>query len=456
MTTSHPDRESLRRFLAAELPGAEDRPVREHLEGGCQACLYAARDEAARAFPSYREFVSRSLGSDASEENRSEAWRLALESGRRIGRFLLELEEALASSLLAEILRRPAAHRREVIRTGRRYQVAGLAHFLAEESRRQCFTDVSQALEIAELSVEVADSLDPATHGRAFVADTRARALAFLGNARRIAFELHEADRTLEAAGHLLLEGSQDPLLRAEYLSLLGSLRTYQNRYREALGPLEGARRIYEEGDLAPECGKTLLQMGCAAGEAGQHELAIGFLRKAFHLVERSGDDRLAHFVRHNLSWYLVDAGEPSEALAWFEKNQPYYEPFASEPGARIRRRWLEGRIHAALDDRDTALEALEEACSFAAERDLVYEAAQIMLDLAVLHLEAGRPAEVRKVTARLSPIFRSRQLHGFALGALMLFRQAVETEDASAHLARRLARYLHQAQTNPYLTFDP
>ncbi|MFW6175550.1 MAG: helix-turn-helix domain-containing protein, partial [Acidobacteriota bacterium] len=347
-----------------------------------------------------------------------------------------DLDEAGAPTETSEVEHRAPDHR-ELARTHRRSRTPELAHFLAEESRRQCFTDVAQAVEVAELAVEVADALDPATHGRALVMDTRARALAFLGNAQRVAFDLHEADRTLEAAGHLLLEGSQDPLLRAEYLSLLASLRNYQTRYREALGPLEAARRIYEEAGLEPERGKTLLQMGCAAGDAGEHELGIGFLRQAVVLLDRSGDQRLAHFVRHNLAWFLVEGGEPLEALAWFEKGDAHYKPFANEPSARIRRRWLEGRIYAALDDGDVAVAALEDACNLAAERDLAYETASIILDLAVLHLEAGRPAEVRKLTERLAPVFQSRKLHGFALGALMLFRQAVETEDASVQLAR-------------------
>ena len=451
--TSHPDRERLRRFLTADLPEIEERAVRDHLESGCQVCLYTTRKAVERAMPRHRELVARSLSGPSADED---AWRLALESGRRIGGFLLDLEERLAPTLIAELLIHPSPNRRELIRTGRRYQVAGLAQFLAEESRRQCFKDVAQAVELAELAVEVADALNPASHGRAFVVDLRARSLAFLANARRVAFELHEADRTLEAAGYLLLEGSQDPLLRAEYLSFLGSLRVYQTRCREALGPLEGARRIYEEAGLNLERGKILLKMGAASGHAGQYRASIGFLQQAVELVDQAKDLRLAHFARHNLAWFLVDAGEPLEALACFERSRTLYEAFATEQAVRIRRRWLEGRIQAALDEEDKALEALEEACTWAAERDLAFEAAMIMLDLAVLHLKAGRPAEVRKLTARLSPIFRSRQLHGFALGALMLFRQAVETEDASVQLARRLARYLQQARTNPYLTFDP
>lgn len=286
--------------------------------------------------------------------------------------------------------------------------------------------------------------------------DTRARALAFLGNARRVAFDLHEADRTMEAAGHLLLEGSQDPLLRAEYLSLLASLRNYQTRYREALGPLESARRIYEEAGLESELGRTLLKLGSTAAYAGEHELGIGFLRQAVELLDRSGDEGLAHSARHNLAWFLADGGESLEALAWFERSDQHYGPSSGTPSARIRRRWLKGRIHAALDDYDVAVSALEDACNLAAERDLAYETAEIMLDLAALHLEAGRPAEVRRLTERLAPVFQSRQLHGFVLGALMLFRQAVESEEATVHLARRLARYLQQARTNPYLTFEP
>ncbi|MFP3940173.1 MAG: hypothetical protein ACLF0P_07695 [Thermoanaerobaculia bacterium] len=108
MTTSHPDRESLRRFLAADFPGAEESAVREHLEGGCQPCLYAARDAVARVLPLYRDLVARSIRDSTSEEDRDAAWRQALESGRRIGAFLLEREEALAPVLLAELLLHPA------------------------------------------------------------------------------------------------------------------------------------------------------------------------------------------------------------------------------------------------------------------------------------------------------------------------------------------------------------
>ena len=49
-----------------------------------------------------------------------------------------------------------------------------------------------------------------------------------------------------------------------------------------------------------------------------------------------------------------------------------------------------------------------------------------------------------------------SRQLHDDAMAALLLFRQAVETERATLGLVEEVRTYLEKSQSDPKLRFRP
>jgi hypothetical protein len=53
-------------------------------------------------------------------------------------------------------------------------------------------------------------------------------------------------------------------------------------------------------------------------------------------------------------------------------------------------------------------------------------------------------------------PIFRSQEVEREALAALRLFCEAARRKTATVELARRVVRFLHRAQHDPELRFEP
>lgn len=449
----HPTRDLLRQFLTAELSDDELDQVQSHVERGCVTCLFTMRELMAHTEPDLLANLLRFCDPALPDERRDEHYARAIR--QTFYRTLaLENERRLAPTLLAELDRRRPTLRREAIRTAPRYQLFGFADFLAEESRCAGFHDVARAQELAELSVEVSDALDPRIYLPSVVLDRQALSRAFLGNARRVAADLFGAERAFQDALFHLERGSESEIVRAEVLSLLGSLRIDQARYAEARRVLEECLDLFRQLGQRHEEGKVLFKLAKAYGEEGETKKATDTLAAAMPIIDEEGDDRLVVLVRHGLSWALVDAGDPLEALAVFEKAQYLYDRFQDDPWFQLRRTWQEGRIHAALGDPARAEPLFEEVRQAATERELPYELAMVNLELAVLHLDQGDTAKVQQLAEEMVPIFRSRELHAHAMAAIYLFQHAARTETATAGLAKEILVYLRRAQNNPYLPF--
>jgi tetratricopeptide (TPR) repeat protein len=449
----HPTRDLLRQFLTAELPDDELDDVQSHVELGCVTCMFTMRELMAHTEPDLLQNLLRFCDPTLPDEERNERYARAIR--QTFYRTLtLENERRLAPTLLAELDRRRPVLRREAIRTAPRYQLFGFADYLAEESRSAGFRDVARAQELAELSVEVADALDPRIYLASVVLDRQALSRAFLGNARRVASDLFGAERAFQDALFHLERGSESEIVRAEVLSLLGSLRTDQARYGEARRALEESLDLFRQLGQRHDEGKVLFQLSRACGYSDEPRKAVEILEGAIPVIDEEGDDRLIVLARHGLSWWLVEAGDPLEALARFEKSQHLYDRFQDDPWFQLRRTWQEARIHAALGDPARAEPLFEEVREAATERELPYELAMINLELAILHLAQGDADKVRQLAEEMVPIFRSRELHAHAMAAVYLFQHAARTQTATTTLAKEILLYLRRAQNNPYLPF--
>ncbi|HSL81801.1 MAG TPA: hypothetical protein VLF66_03440 [Thermoanaerobaculia bacterium] len=457
----HPAPETLREFVLTRLSESDDGRVEEHLRRGCEACLFKAREffpladfssqESIQAFVRAMHLKGDPVAADQAEGRLDEALRQAV---RR--RFLFDCEAALTPELLRELEHRPPAKKRDVVRTAERYQLFGFVEGLCEASRAAGFSDVARALELAELAVAVADCLDPRIYLPVLTADQQALARAFLGNARRVASDLFGADQAFHEGRPFLREGTKSPIVRAEFSSLHGSLLIYQARYREARRVLEGARKEFERWGEPRDVGRVLLQLGSCAGYAGEVERAVEVCSEAARVLESVQDERLRLSAHHNLTDWMVETGEALEALARFQKAQPLYDRCLDDLGIQLRRRWVEGRIHAALGDFEIARRAFEEVRALAARRGLAYELAMVSLEEAILDLNRSDLARVQDLAEELFPIFRSQDLHAHALASLYLFRDRARAEKATVGFLQEIVRYLRRAQHNPFLIFNP
>lgn len=454
----HPPAALLARFLRGEEHPAEGERVREHLEAGCVPCLLARHDLARSIHGEGEEALARaySIRERRPPPTPEERSRLLVSVSRRVERlaWMEVLEERVAPGLLKELEALPRAERPHAIRHEARYQLLGVARYLTRLSREEARRDVARAEDLGELAVEAADCLDSRVYLPRTTADAGALAWAALGNARRVAADLVAAERDFRMSRERLAAGSGDDEVRAEYLSLLGSHRLSQAAFAEARKILAEALSLTESAGYEQVRRRLVLNLAKATGEGGDPERAVALLERSSPLLDRPGPDDLSHYRLQALGWWQVELNRPAEARAAFERVR---EPWlARMPGAADRERlfWLGARIAWAEGDLERADDELQGVRDAFRELGAHYDFALATLDQAVLYLEQGRTADVRRLAAEMLPVFESRALHRHALAALVLFQRTAEAEEATAAWVRELARYLRHARGNPVLRF--
>ena len=312
-----------------------------------------------------------------------------------------------------------------------------VCELLIEKSFEEGFRDAARAIELAERGLLLAELLDAERYGRSVVQDLQARAWAYLGNARRIAFDLAGAEAALARAERLVEEGSADPLEEARILDLRASLLSDQGHFEQAAELLDVVIDIY--GDLGEphRKGRAMISKGVFLGYSGWPEEAIRQIRKGLGLIDWDREPRLVLMARHNLAWFLNDCGRAEEALRQLERFRHTYRGF-SDAWTALRLAWLDGRIAGGLGRLDEAETVLREVRRRFLADGHGYDAALVTLDLAHLHLETGRTAEVRMLAAELLDLFLSHDIHRQALAALAVFQQAADMDDATPGLVQR------------------
>ena len=102
-----------------------------------------------------------------------------------------------------------------------------------------------------------------------------------------------------------------------------------------------------------------------------------------------------------------------------------------------IRVSWLTAKVAAGQGRTEEAIAGLEQVQKEFTIRELAYDAALSSIDLAVLWLRTGRPAEVRELAVALGWIFKAQGIDRECLMALQLFCDAASQEKATVELAR-------------------
>lgn len=446
MAEYHPDRETLERYSCGGLIPEQSAWIERHLRSGCAVCQRTVDGILAMFAPAAQAFDSDTAWDE------EECWRRVFSRlEQRVS--LISLERAAAPGLVDEILRLPREERAGHF--GRRYRTLAVCELLIERSFEEGFEDPPRSVEIAELAILLSERLDAEHYGHAVVQDLRARAWAYLGNARRISSDLLGAEQALAHAEALAEEGSADPLEEARLLDLKASLLSDQGWFEKAAETLGVVIDIYEEVRDPHRQGRALISQGLFLSYAGHPERTVERIRQGLSLIDPATESRLVLMARHNLAWALNDCGQPEEALRHLESFRPCYAEFPNA-WTTLRLQWLEGRIAAGLGRLDEAEDRLRDVRRSFVEKGLGYDASMVTLDLAALYLrEEGRGAEVRKLAAEMLPIFLSQDVHRQALAALAAFQQAAEMDRVTPRLVQEITAYLLRARRNPELRFE-
>jgi hypothetical protein len=282
MISSHPDLETLTRFVRGTL-GRERRHALEGHLAECPTCR--ERLEAIPPAPG-PETVVRWRAHLFEERRREreqgvERQKSLQQTLRGIGNII----GAMAEKQVQELLAASEHERRSMIKKEESFRTLALCELLGARCRAAWFEDPEEAVELARLAAAVAERLDFGVYGGDRVENAKAMAFLHLGNAFRIAAEWRKTQEDASAVA----EGSQPT-----ESSLLSD---------PALPRYEIDAALWEVRDAFLERG-----MGFDAVLVTL-DLAADYLReRRVEDIRRMLDDSVPRFEERGIQPYAVDA----------------------------------------------------------------------------------------------------------------------------------------------------
>jgi tetratricopeptide (TPR) repeat protein len=449
MTASYSDRNDVDRFARGELSAEDNRRLIRRL-----LAAYGLRESdfaplQSLPVPERREAPGRrgSLGESAEDVLARHALDLAERADQ------LERERVRAPGLSRRLALLPREGRKVAIRRDSSFHTWSLCEWLIERCHDLVHEETSEAEELAECAVTVAEELDPKYYGEGLVRDIQARAWAAIAEVLRMSSDLRSSEEAFELAETLVADGTGDALEEGWILELKATLRRDQQRTEEAQRLLDEVVSIYRQYRDFHLVGRAFVQKGRAFGAAGDAESAIHWLRKGLALVDPAREPRLELQARHSLMLSLHESGRHREAWFMLQATRP---DFVQHGGGllSLRLRWLEGKIQLALGRLAEAEAALSQARRGFEGQENGFDAALVCLDLAGLYAGQGRASEMRRLAEEMLPIFSARDLHREAIAALIVFQQAARMERVNADLLEEIGTYLRRARRNYKLRF--
>jgi len=451
----HLSAELFRRFLDHQVSQPERRAVVRHLISQCPECLglvgrivaeggywfgpdvaagLAEGDRFAASFEAATAFVDR------------ESRRIAFEHLRGLGHWSA-LDPLLPNERLPAVMEHKDWHH------------WGLFRALLDAARWYRSRDPQEAVDIAQLALDIMDLLDPKKiGGEAAAKDMRSKAFALLADCRRRASDLDGARAAIAEAWKWNEEGAGDPLDRAEIFRVDASYAATVGEFETAESILEKALLLYRAvGDAHLE-GKTLIQMARTVGYVNP-EKALGHIGRALELVSPVREPRLELCAQHALAEFLTAAGRPQDALGVLDRVRPLYQQFPDE-WAQLRFRWLQGRVAHALRQPREAAAILHQVREELFPRDQQRDFLMISIDLAEAHVAAREMAMALSFLEETTPILAGWNLHRNALSAWLTFQKTLEERRdqkpaALAPLFDNLRRYYRRSWYDPAAEFS-
>jgi tetratricopeptide (TPR) repeat protein len=325
-------------------------------------------------------------------------------------------------------------------------QAWGLCSLLLKKSLEARAKDPGIAADLANLAVKISFRLGDVYHPE-WVHDLSARALAHLGNARRVLGELRSAEDAFQSAESLLGQGTGDVTLQAEILDLRSSLRRAQRRLDEALSVLNEALELYRESGNSQGVGKILLKKAKILEEMGDLQRAIELLQKLPAEIGPTENPLLLRYARFNLLGCFILDRRFEDALQLLPEVKALFQDTDAQPVYGIRLQWAETKIAFGLNRISEAEAGFLDVQQAFLERGMAYDAALVSLDLALVYLRESKLSDLKKLAGDLVVLFESRDVHREALGALYLFQKACEEERITEMAVSQLAEALRRGQ---------
>jgi tetratricopeptide (TPR) repeat protein len=452
MFSNHPTRAELEVFLrdVTRAAATVNTLVVRHLLSGCHACR-----EQLDLMGWERGRLERLLQLRPSRMNDEVSASVGYDYGsafagaeRSLAAFLAQEQpaEASAGQLWAELSSLSAEEQVRRVGSGQRFASPELVRQLIEASRAARFDDPGKMLHMAHLACLAAESCTAEHCGSPErLADLRCQSWRQYAEGLRLQSRPRESEAAFARAQRLREGGTGDPIVRAQLLNALVSLRIFQRRFDEAIQLSEEAGQIYQEIGRTNSLVTTLVQKAIACIYAGEPGDAIPILNKAIPLINPADDPHLLLAACHNLVRCYIELDRPEQALSLFFEMRSLYREF-DDAIIALRAGWQEGHMLRDLGYMRAAEAALVRTREGFSERKLLYEAALISLDLASMYVKLGDSEKLEQMVATTVPIFRALGVGRETLASLLQLRHLADQGRKAFELIRLLGTQVEQA----------
>jgi tetratricopeptide (TPR) repeat protein len=308
-----------------------------------------------------------------------------------------------------------------------------LRHESPEETRRS-----------SRMAVLAADALDAGQLGAPQVADLRGRAWASYGNACRIAGDLDEARQALDRAAEILTQGTGDLGDRAQLYEFQASLEAARGSYDSALVALDAAYSLHQQRGDSHLAGRDLIIKGLYLGHTGRSREAFRITQRGLGMVEEAREPGLVLAAIHNQLWFLVESSRLREARSLLGAHR---DRLSTGEAQRLDLLWLEGRIQAGLRNEAGGLRDLETAEEGFAAAGRRFQAANVKLDQAAIHLRRGDSARALALVRAAEEAFLQLEVPTSTSMAMAFLRRTLAERTISAPFVLRLADMVRRGQ---------
>lgn len=364
------------------------------------------------------------------------------------GRFDRKLEEELAETAYRQLADYSFADQKLLARLQVGFHTTAFFDLLRKKSLEEGRLDRRRGVELAHVALASLDAI--ADDHEEDLPNRKAEGLVCLANAYWLAADYSEAESGFDSAKIELRRSGDhaDPLVEAELRMHEAGLRWYQRRYQEALGLVNRAIPIFEKYDQAASLAAAYALRGGVLRDMGATESAVVDFHLSLNIVDERKDHIIYLSALSGISLAYRLLGKLQEAKHELTKAMESCDAIRSTV-SYYQIVWTFGLLEHELGNLANAEVSLNNALAGLSEAEEIGYSAVVLLDLALLYAEQGRPAKVLDMAVKALPMLESLKLREEALGALRLLHRAVESEGISLPILQNLRDLIAESQAD-------
>ncbi len=360
--------------------------------------------------------------------------------GRNFHKRLWKFERETATAAWQSLRKTPEGNRTALVESVADFHTWAVVERLCEESAKAASHDVDDAARLAALA-RIAAARTPGAVG--YQTWLAGYAASFEGNVIRVAGDLLQSRQVFVDAEAQLRTGIPvEPMDRSRPIHLFGWLLNFRGELDAAL--LKSGQALALARTEIQKA-RILILRADVLKRKFQFAEALGVLGKARQSAKAAGEPRLSWAIEFNEASYLWEAGNTEEAASRLGVLRAEVHRLGRSLDL-VRFRWLMARIAASQGRGVEASSLLHEVWKAMADRQIWFDAALAVLELADVELDRGKTQEVKRLATASAYVFSAQHLPAELLASIQLFWQAARQQAASAGDARVLAQRLRRS----------